>query len=31
LKYLEVVDRYGKEAVKKAPAARAIGGIIGPY
>jgi threonine synthase len=30
LKYLDIVDRYGKKT-HKAPASRAIGGIIGPY
>jgi threonine synthase len=31
LKYLDVVDSYGKKRTSKMPASRAIGGIIGPY
>jgi threonine synthase len=31
LKYLDLIDAQGKAASRKAPASRAIGGIIGPY
>jgi threonine synthase len=31
LKYLDVIDRYGKKRASTMPASRAIGGIIGPY
>lgn len=31
LKYLDVIDNYGKKRISKTPASRAIGGIIGPY
>jgi threonine synthase len=31
LKYLDVIDGYGKKGTGKTPAPRAIGGIIGPY